>query len=238
MWLCFTTIKLGECTLTGTSMARDLFERALIACVLHVAEGSKIWEAYRSYEEVILKKMNKTNLEHAADETIRLDDLREKVKRKIAKVRNVVVVYWLVQWSNRNVDDNNGRTVDLGPFKHTVDDGLELRKAAFECVDTLLDNCLDQLNPSSFIVPYLKSGLDVEIRWWNHLKRLLNFRPKQDVVKQEVDCNEDMIQSALRAISSLNHIIGGDCSHNFKNLMTEIEKSQSLWEKYCSINNE
>ncbi|PWA68393.1 Armadillo-like helical [Artemisia annua] len=53
------------------------------------------------------------------------------------------------------------RTVDLGPFKHTVDDGLELRKAAFECVDTLLDNCLDQLNPSSFIVPYLKSGLDV-----------------------------------------------------------------------------
>ncbi|GKA95741.1 cullin-associated NEDD8-dissociated protein 1 [Tanacetum coccineum] len=51
-------------------------------------------------------------------------------------------------------------SVDLGPFKHTVDDGLELRKAAFECVDTLLDNCLDQLNPSSFIVPYLKSGLD------------------------------------------------------------------------------
>ena len=52
------------------------------------------------------------------------------------------------------------RTVDLGPFKHTVDDGLELRKAAFECVDTLLDSCLDQVNPSSFIVPYLLSGLD------------------------------------------------------------------------------
>lgn len=43
-----------------------------------------------------------------------------------------------------------------------MDDGLELRKAAFECVDTLLDGCLDQLNPSSFIVPYLKSGLDGE----------------------------------------------------------------------------
>ena len=42
-----------------------------------------------------------------------------------------------------------------------MDDGLELRKAAFECVDTLLDSCLDQVNPPSFIVvPYLKSGLD------------------------------------------------------------------------------
>ena len=51
------------------------------------------------------------------------------------------------------------RTVDLGPFKHVVDDGLELRKAAFECVDTLLDSCLDQMNPSSFIVPFLLSGL-------------------------------------------------------------------------------
>lgn len=58
------------------------------------------------------------------------------------------------------------RTVDLGPFKHIVDDGLELRKAAFECVDTLLDSCLDQVNPSSFIVPYLKSGLDGEISFF------------------------------------------------------------------------
>ena len=60
------------------------------------------------------------------------------------------------------------RTVDLGPFKHVVDDGLELRKAAFECVDTLLDSCLDQMNPSSFIVPYLISGLTGEFGLWNN----------------------------------------------------------------------
>ncbi|XP_024967056.1 cullin-associated NEDD8-dissociated protein 1 isoform X4 [Cynara cardunculus var. scolymus] len=156
------------------------------------------------------------------------------------------------------------RTVDLGPFKHTVDDGLELRKAAFECVDTLLDNCLDQLNPSSFIVPYLKSGLDdhYDVKMPCHLilskladkcpsavlavldslvdplQKTVNFKPKQDAVKQEVDRNEDMIRSALRAVASLNRISGGDCSHKFKNLMAEIAKSQSLWEKYCSIRNE
>ncbi|XP_010252337.1 PREDICTED: cullin-associated NEDD8-dissociated protein 1 isoform X2 [Nelumbo nucifera] len=124
------------------------------------------------------------------------------------------------------------RTVDLGPFKHVVDDGLELRKAAFECVDTLLDSCLDQVNPSSFIVPYLKSGLDdhYDVKMPCHLilskladkcpsavlavldslvdplLKTINHKPKQDAVKQEVDRNEDMIRSALRAIASLNRI--------------------------------
>ncbi|KAG5541204.1 hypothetical protein RHGRI_021154 [Rhododendron griersonianum] len=156
------------------------------------------------------------------------------------------------------------RTVDLGPFKHIVDDGLELRKAAFECVDTLLDGCLDQVNPSTFIVPFLKSGLNdhYDVKMPCHLilskladkcpsavlavldslvdplQKTINFRPKQDAVKQEVDRNEDMIRSALRAIASLNRISGGDCSLKFKNLMSEIAKSQTLWEKYCSIRNE
>ncbi|CAI9765281.1 unnamed protein product [Fraxinus pennsylvanica] len=156
------------------------------------------------------------------------------------------------------------RTVDLGPFKHTVDDGLELRKAAFECVDTLLDSCLDQVNPSSFIVPYLLSGLNdhYDVKMPCHLilskladkcpaavlavldslveplQKTIGFRTKQDAVKQEVDRNEDMIKSALRTISSLNRISGGDCSHKFKNLMVEISKSQALWEKYSSIRNE
>ncbi|KAJ1400409.1 TATA-binding protein interacting [Sesbania bispinosa] len=131
------------------------------------------------------------------------------------------------------------RTVDLGPFKHIVDDGLELRKAAFECVDTLLDSCLDQLNPSSFIVPYLKSGLDdhYDVKMPCHLilskladkcpsavlavldslvdplQKTINFKPKQDAVKQEVDRNEDMIRSALRAVASLNRIRQGYTIH-------------------------
>ncbi|GAB2283803.1 Cullin-associated NEDD8-dissociated protein 1 [Dionaea muscipula] len=156
------------------------------------------------------------------------------------------------------------RTVDLGPFKHVVDDGLELRKAAFECMDTLLDNCLDLVNPSSFIIPYLKSGLEdhYDVKMPCHLilskladkcpaavlavldslvdplQKTINFKPKQDAVKQEVDRNEDMIRSSLRAIASLNCISGGDCSIKFKNLMSEIGKSPALLEKYNSVRNE
>ncbi|KAI7743467.1 hypothetical protein M8C21_011318 [Ambrosia artemisiifolia] len=60
---------------TGISKARDLFERALIACGLHVAEGSKLWEAYRSFEEAILNSMDETDLES-----------REK---QVQRVRNI-----------------------------------------------------------------------------------------------------------------------------------------------------
>ena len=38
------------------------------------------------------------------------------------------------------------------------------------------------------------------------LQKTINFKPKQDAVKQEVDRNEDLIRSALRAIASLNRI--------------------------------
>ncbi len=52
------------------------------------------------------------------------------------------------------------RTVDLGPFKHKIDDGLELRKAAFECMDVLLDACAERLDMPAFIA-HLESGLKV-----------------------------------------------------------------------------
>ncbi|KAM1226005.1 hypothetical protein PS2_044188 [Malus domestica] len=42
-----------ECSPAGISKARDLFERALTAAGLHVSEGNKLWEAYRSFELAI-----------------------------------------------------------------------------------------------------------------------------------------------------------------------------------------
>ncbi|KAJ3680666.1 hypothetical protein LUZ60_016944 [Juncus effusus] len=156
------------------------------------------------------------------------------------------------------------RTVDLGPFKHVVDDGLELRKAGFECVDTLLDSCLDQVNPSSFIAPFLISGLSdhYDVKMPCHLilskladkcpsavlavldslvepiEKTINHRPKTDAVKQEVDRNEDMIRSALRAIASISRVSGSDCSMKFKMLMNHITSTPSLSEKFNAVRSE
>ncbi|POI27039.1 hypothetical protein CIB84_009210, partial [Bambusicola thoracicus] len=50
------------------------------------------------------------------------------------------------------------REVEMGPFKHTVDDGLDIRKAAFECMYTLLDSCLDRLDIFEFL-NHVEDGL-------------------------------------------------------------------------------
>lgn len=52
----------------------------------------------------------------------------------------------------------------------------------------------------------LKCHLSVLDSLVDPLHKTINFKPKQDAVKQEVDRNEDMIRSALRAIASLNRI--------------------------------
>lgn len=46
----------------------------------------------------------------------------------------------------------------MGPFKHTVDDGLDLRKAAFECMYTLLESCLGSLDILDFL-DHVEEGL-------------------------------------------------------------------------------
>lgn len=43
------------------------------------------------------------------------------------------------------------REVEMGPFKHTVDDGLDIRKAAFECMYTLLEQGLERVDIMQFL---------------------------------------------------------------------------------------
>ncbi|GIL73243.1 hypothetical protein Vretimale_4847 [Volvox reticuliferus] len=156
------------------------------------------------------------------------------------------------------------RTVDLGPFKHKIDDGLELRKAAFECLDILSDCCRDRLEPGPFLAA-LESGLgdhaDVKMPCHTTLSKLvatdpgavlaaaerlvvplektLTTRLKSDAVKQEIDRHEDMLRSCLRCVDALEHVPGSDNNPAFQNFLRKIVLgTPALKEKYLAIQRE
>lgn len=79
---------------------------------------------------------------------------------KAALVREQLPGLLPALYQQTQLDPSLIRTVELGPFQHKVDDGLELRKATFECLDVLLENASDRLQMPEFI-KHLKDGLQV-----------------------------------------------------------------------------
>ncbi|XP_044740859.1 cullin-associated NEDD8-dissociated protein 1 isoform X2 [Chrysoperla carnea] len=120
------------------------------------------------------------------------------------------------------------RELEMGPFKHTVDDGLDIRKAAFECMYTLLDTCLDRLDIFEFL-NHVESGLkdhyDIKMLTYLMVARLATLCPntvlqrlerlveplratctlkvKANSVKQEYEKQDELKRSALRAVAAL-----------------------------------
>jgi TATA-binding protein interacting (TIP20) len=123
------------------------------------------------------------------------------------------------------------REVEMGPFKHEVDDGLDCRKAAYECLYTLLDSCLDQLNIFEFM-DYVSRGLndhyDIKTLCFLFIRRLvqsaaisvtqrvdqfmveisklLQTKVKPNAVKQEHEKTDELKRAALRAVYSLTQL--------------------------------
>ena len=79
---------------------------------------------------------------------------------KIGFVREVLPQLLPQLYKQTVVDESLKKVVDLGPFKHTIDEGLDLRKAAFECMDFLLENAPETLQYQDFIT-HLQLGVVV-----------------------------------------------------------------------------
>ena len=167
------------------------------------------------------------------------------------------------------IDKSLVRIVDLGPFKHTVDDGLELRKAAFECCDTLLDACLPGeheivAGAASGYAEVLVTGLGdhYDVKMTSHalfaklaarqgahavflgrLKELvdpmaktLTQKLKSDAVKQEIDRNEDLIRSCLRAVHACEvYLTGAANDPAFVDFIAKTVNGEKTAAKYAAV---
>ncbi|XP_044156534.1 cullin-associated NEDD8-dissociated protein 1-like isoform X1 [Bufo gargarizans] len=145
------------------------------------------------------------------------------------------------------------REVEMGPFKHTVDDGLDVRKAAFECMYTLLENCLDQLDIYEYlnhVEDGLKDHYDIRMLTFIILTRLATLCPsaviqrldqlieplratcttkvKAGSVKQEFEKQDELKRSAMRTITALLNIPEVENSRSMVEFLTQIRANPEL----------
>ncbi|KAF1958062.1 TIP120-domain-containing protein [Byssothecium circinans] len=128
------------------------------------------------------------------------------------------------------------REVQMGPFKHKVDDGLEIRKSAYETIYALLETAFDKLTPSDLsecydrVVAGISDEHDIRILCNLMLTKLMrtapeqthsrletiaeNFRavlsikPKDNAVKQELEKLQEGCKGVLKVSVLLNKQMG------------------------------
>jgi cullin-associated NEDD8-dissociated protein 1 len=179
---------------------------------------------------------------------------------KPSLIRDILPTYLPLIYNESKVKPELIREVDLGPFKHKVDDGLEIRKAAFECMYTLLDSCLDRVDIPGFIsnlVEGLKDHYDIKMLGHLMLIRLstvagaallegldqlveplratIGTKAKEGAVKQEVERNDELIRSSLRAIAAITRIPNVESNVKFEEFLRQTVKTGEFGEKFAAI---
>lgn len=179
---------------------------------------------------------------------------------KPSLIRDYLSAYLPLLYGESKVKLELIRQVDLGPFKHKVDDGLEIRKAAFETMYTLLDTCVDRVDIPLFVtnlVDALKDQYDIKVlatlmlirlasvagpallegldQLVEPLRNVITSKPKEGAVKQEIERNDELIRSALRAILAVTKIPNIESNHKFEEFLKSTVKSGEIGEKFNSI---
>lgn len=102
------------------------------------------------------------------------------VHNKPSLVRDLLPELLPLLYEETKVKKELIREVEMGPFKHTVDDGLDIRKAAFECMYTLLEQGLDRVDIMLFL-EHVQAGLrdhyDIKMLTYLMTARLAHLCP-------------------------------------------------------------
>jgi len=158
-------------------------------------------------------------------------------------------------------DEKYVRTVDLGCFKHKVDDGLPLRKAAYQALATILEVAPHRLDLKEYI-RHIREGLsdtnDIQILSYQILQTVAveqgqemltvvdelpeyimkGIRAKLKEAKgEEPERAKDVLRTAVKALSSINKIPNIQQCIEFSNFYLRVLKTPILAKMLSEINN-
>ncbi|CAA6660241.1 unnamed protein product [Spirodela intermedia] len=106
----------AQCAPAGVSKMRNLYERAISAAGLHVTEGSKIWDAYREFEEAILLTMDDSNSEDKAKQINRVRSLfQRQLSIPLADLNSTFLTYKQWEIGLGNACENSSDELDVIP---------------------------------------------------------------------------------------------------------------------------
>ncbi|XP_022723451.1 squamous cell carcinoma antigen recognized by T-cells 3 isoform X2 [Durio zibethinus] len=92
-----------ECSADGISKARNLFERAVTAAALHIAQGSQIWDAYTQFEQAILLTIDQSDIQVKEKQVQRIRSIFHRcLSIPFANLKSTLLAYkaWEVEQGN------------------------------------------------------------------------------------------------------------------------------------------
>ncbi|EMC98376.1 hypothetical protein BAUCODRAFT_423103 [Baudoinia panamericana UAMH 10762] len=143
------------------------------------------------------------------------------------------------------------REVQMGPFKHKVDDGLDIRKSAYETLYALLDSPasrqrLDMLSFYDRIVAGVTDEHEIKILCClvlgklltitpaesarrmdtlaQHFRSVLAFKPKENAVKQELEKLAEEQRAVVKVSVSFSKALGAEDSRAWKEYFDWVRK--------------
>ena len=251
-------------SLTAGAISQSTNTRALVPAAVRFAVStassshSMLFSTLRSSLGVFIKLIE--------DEDVTVAKHAVQAVNAIAKSRPSLLLPHLANalpliYARTPKDKSLIRVVDLGPFKHEEDFGLDLRKSAFDCLRTLVSGSLC----SSISIPQLLEHTVVGLRDQSDVRSIaqlivaiaasteygsqiaqiidpvvraleetFNERLRENAVRQEAERHEDSIRGALRAVRMMESVAEISSHHTFQSLLNSIVRTR-FNEKYESI---
>ncbi|KAL0945592.1 hypothetical protein HGRIS_014751 [Hohenbuehelia grisea] len=245
--------------------ARILDQNASTRATVVAAVRYTFTDTQQSYDEVLAPLLvDFLSLMADPDLTVRrlaLSALNSAARTKPALIREHLPILLPSLYKETIVNSDLIRTVQMGPWTHKVDDGLEARKTAYETLYTLLDTCLTKLDLHEFlnrVTPGLADDSD-EVKVISHMMlfRLAQVAPAavsqrldevtphlektmkgatvtKDTVKQDIERAAELQRSALRAVVALSRISSG-ISPNFDAFVEELKRNPAWGTEFRDI---
>uniref|UniRef100_A0A0N5C0K3 TIP120 domain-containing protein n=1 Tax=Strongyloides papillosus TaxID=174720 RepID=A0A0N5C0K3_STREA len=166
-------------------------------------------------------------------------------------------------YAETDVDESFIETIEMGPFKHKIDKRIDIRKATFECMYALANNCIDSINVFEFL-SYFEKGLSDEheikmlaylmiIRFINlcptelkqriqffapMIRNEIQFKIKDSASDAEKLKDEEIKKCALRAVHALRTASGFENCKIIEDIRKIILENQILVNMYESVTKE